>query len=249
MTVVAPANRGRATSPGLSEDTQAKVALCNSCLGRGLTDSELGRLRDVTVGRGVCRLGHLFRTGDTFCSLYVLISGLMKRVALSVDGREHVVGVDFPGDLLGFEGIDSGAYRCDVVALRDSLLWRISYARLKDLALELPSLERNLDRAMSQQIVLGNRQMMLLGSMGARERVAILLLMYLQHARARVADACAFDLGLTREEIGNYLGLRLETVSREMQKLAGMGLVKLNGPNVEVLNVDRLASLVGRTVS
>jgi len=241
--------RGTGTEPALDVDVQARVALCDSRLGHGLNIRELGRLREVAVERGVSRLGHLYHPGDAFCSLYVLASGLMKRVTLSLDGREHVVGLDFPGDLLGFEGIDSGVHSCDVVALQDSVVWGISYARLTGLAREFPSLDHNLHRAMSQQIVLGNRLMMLLGSMRAHERVAILLLMFVRHARAGDADNCEFDLRITREEIGSYLGLRLETVSRELTKLTGMGLVRLNRSRVEVLDVDRLAAFAGQTTA
>jgi CRP/FNR family transcriptional regulator, anaerobic regulatory protein len=216
-------------------------------LGHGFNSHELEWLREAAVGRGLKRLGHLYRSGDTFRSLYVLASGLMKRVTLSAGGREHVVGLGFPGDLLGFEGIDSGIHSCDVVALQDSAVWGISYARLTDLARELPTLGHDLHRAMSQQIVLGHRLKMLLGSMRARERVAILLLTFVRRAQAGDDDTREFDLGITREEIGNFLGLRLETVSRELGKLTGMGLVRLNRSRVEVLDVGQLAAIAGRS--
>lgn len=221
----------------------------DSGLDHGLDDRELGRLREVAVGRVVKRLGHLYRSGDTFRSLYVLDSGLMKRVALSADGREHMVGIGFPGDLLGFEGIDSGVHSCDVIALQDSTVWGISYARLTNLARELPTLGRDIHRAMSQQIVIGNRLKMLLGSMRARERVVTLLLTFVRHARSSDAGISEFDLRITREEIGSFLGLRLETVSRELGKLTEMGLVRLNRSRVEIPNVDRLAAIAGRSPS
>jgi CRP/FNR family transcriptional regulator, anaerobic regulatory protein len=214
-------------------------------LGHGLDDRELGRLREVAVGRVVKRLGHLYRSGDAFRSVYVLASGLMKRVALSAHGREHMVGIGFPGNLLGFEGIDSGVHSCDVIALQDSAVWGISYARLTSLARELPTLGHDIHRAMSQQIVIGNRLKMLLGSMRARERVVTLLLTYVRHARSSDAGTSEFDLRITREEIGSFLGLRLETVSRELGKLTEMGLLRLNRSRVEVPNVDRLAAIAG----
>lgn len=216
-------------------------------LGHGLDDRELGKLREVAVGRVVKRLGHLYHAGDTFRSLYVLASGLMKRVALSADGREHMVGIGFPGDLLGFEGIDSGVQSCDVIALQDSAVWGISYARLTNLARELPTLGHDIHRAMSQQIVIGNRLKMLLGSMRARERVVTLLLTFVRHARSGEAGTSEFDLRITREEIGSFLGLRLETVSRELGKLAEMGLVRLIRSRVKVPNVDRLAAFAGKS--
>jgi CRP/FNR family transcriptional regulator, anaerobic regulatory protein len=231
---------------GLDENAQASAAGSNFRLGHGFNDYELARLRDVAVERGVRRFGHVYRSGDAFRSLYVLAFGQMKRVTLSTDGREHVLGLDFPGDLLGFEGIDSGVHSCDVVALQDSSVWGISYTRLADLTREFPTLGRSLHRAMSRQIVLGNQLMLLLGSMRARERVAILLLMFVQRTRAGDTDTCEFDLKITRQEIGNFLGLRLETVSRELTKLTGMGLLRLSRSKVEVLNVNRLADLVGR---
>jgi len=149
--------------------------------------------------------------------------------------------------LFGFDGIDSGAHCCDAVALQDSIVWSISYDRLSDISRELPSLGCDIHRAMSRQIVLENRMMILLGRMYARERIAAFLMMFVRHSQASRANTCDLDLRITREEMGSYLGLRLETVSREMRKLIASGILAVTRFRIVIMDVALLETIAGHT--
>ncbi len=201
----------------------------------------------MAVKRSVKRCTHLYRSGDAFRSIHLIVSGLMKRVTQSIGGHEQIIGFAFSGDLFGFDGIDSGVHCCDAVALQDSIIWSIRYDRLSDITRDLPSLGCDLHRAMSRQIVLDNRMMILLGRMFARERIAAFLLMFVRHSQASRANTCDLELRITREEMGSYLGLRLETVSREMRKLIASGILVVTRFRVVIMDVALLETIAGQT--
>src|SRR4051812_40494479 len=164
-------------------------ASCNLreiCLPVGLSPQELQHL-DTLVGarRSVRRGEALFRRTDPFTSLYAVRAGFFKTCSTTEDGREQVTGFQMAGELLGFDGIGENHHSCDAIALEDSQVCVLPYARLEELTQEFAALQRQLHRVMSREIVREHGVMMLLGSMRAEERVAAFLSNLAQRLEAR----------------------------------------------------------------
>ena len=215
------------------------------CLPVGLTRENLDRLDTLvatrrTVGRG----DTLFRAGDEFQSLYAVRTGFFKTCVSAEDGRDQVTGFQMAGELLGLDGISTDSHTCDAVALEDSQVCVIPYGQLEGLSREFSELQHQFHKIMSREIVRDHGVMLLLGSMRAEERLAAFLLNLTQRLQARGFSASALILRMTREEIGSYLGLKLETVSRTFSKFQDDGLLDVKQRQIRILEQDKLQSLV-----
>ena len=228
-----------------------KVACSNCnlrelCLPVGLTDRELQRLDSLVATRRALRRGELlFHSGDAFESLYAVRTGFFKTRVASEDGRDQVTGFQMAGELLGLDGIGGGQHTCDAVALEDSQVCVILYEQLESLSHEFPDLQRQFHRIMSREIVRDHGVMLLLGSMRAEERLAAFLLNLSQRLRARGFSPSSLVLRMTREEIGSYLGLTLETVSRCFSRFHEEGVLAVRHRQVQVLDPGALHKIVG----
>ena len=223
----------------------SNCSLRELCLPVGLAPDEMQRLDGlVSTRRNVKRGEVLFRDNDAFTSLYAIRAGFFKTCATSEDGRDQVTGFMMAGDLMGFDGIGHDRHRCDAVALEDSQVCVIPYARLDELSRDVPELQRQLNRVMSREIVREHGVMLLLGSMRAEERLAAFLLNLVQRLHARGFSRHELVLRMTREEIGSYLGLKLETVSRTLSKFMEDGIVDVRQRNLRILDADALRRLV-----
>ena len=230
--------------------TSAKVA-CSSCnlrelcLPVGLTAHELERLDDLVATRRPVRRGEmLFRRGDAFHGVYAVRTGFFKTCSSSSEGRDQVTGFQMAGELLGFDGLSEGAHQCDAVALEDSQVCVIPYVRLEELSREFAGLQRQFHRVMSREIVREQGVMLLLSSMRAEERLAAFLSNLAQRLEARGFSASSLVLRMTRDEIGTYLGLSLETVSRCFSKLHEQGVLDVQQRNIRILDPGALTKLV-----
>lgn len=190
----------------------------------------------VAKRRSIKRGDALFRAGDRFKSWYALCIGCLKSTVTSPDGREQVTGFYVAGDLVGWDGIHTGRHSFDMVALEDTEVRVLPYAQLQSAANLLPALRTQLNKAMSREIVRDHEMMLLLGSMRAEERLAAFLLNLAQRLRAVSRVDGKFALHMTRAEIGSFLGLKLETVSRGFSRLARDGLIELNCRQVRITN-------------
>jgi CRP/FNR family transcriptional regulator, anaerobic regulatory protein len=218
------------------------------CLPVGLSQQDMTKLDDlVFVRRTVKRGEHLFRAGDPFDSLYAARTGFFKTKLLLEDGREQVTGFHMAGELMGLDGIGPERHTCDAVALEDSDVCVIPFERLEGLSREMEALQHHFHKVMSREIVREHGVMMLLGSMRAEERLAAFLLNLSQRLSTRGYSAHEFNLRMTREEIGSYLGLKLETVSRVFSKFQEEGLIAVQQKNIRILNTARLREIVGRS--
>jgi len=215
------------------------------CLPVGLNRDNLERLDALvatrrTVGRGE----PLFRAGDAFQSLYAVRTGFFKTCVSSEDGRDQVTGFQMAGELLGLDGIGTDLHTCDAVALEDSQVCVIPYEELETLSREFTELQHQFHKIMSREIVRDHGVMLLLGSMRAEERLAAFLLNLTQRLQARGFSASALILRMTREEIGSYLGLKLETVSRTFSKFQDDGILEVKQRQIRILDQDKLQGLV-----
>ena len=227
-----------------------KVACSNCnlrelCLPVGVSSEQIERL-DALVGgrRSVPRGEALFHAGEGFAALFAVRTGFFKTCVASEDGREQVTGFQMAGELLGLDGIGTDRHTVDAVALEDSQVCIIPYHQLTELSRELSDLQRQFHRIMSREIVRDHGVMLLLGSMRAEERMAAFLLNLTQRLNARGFSSTDLVLRMTREEIGSYLGLKLETVSRTFSKFAEEGIVEVKQRHVRILNTEALRAIV-----
>jgi len=210
----------------------------------GLSPEEIDRLDELFSMRRSVERGHaLFRSGEPFDALFPIRTGFFKTRVLSEDGREQVTGFQMSGEILGLDGIGSGLQACDTIALEDSEVCVLPYAELERHAADFPSLQRQLNRILSREIVRDQGVMMLLGNMRAEERVAALLLNLFQRLANRGFSAHEGVLRMTREEIGSYLGMKIETVSRTFSKLQQEGKIDVNQRVVRILDPEGLRML------
>ena len=220
------------------------------CLPGGLSHDEVESLDQLVSVRKTIRRGEfLFRAGDRFASLYAIRSGFFKTRVITDDGRDQVTGFQMAGELLGIDGIAADRHDCDAVALEDSEVCVIPYARMEALSHKFEVLQHHFFRVMSREIVHDHGVMLLLGSMCAEERIASFLLNLSQRFTARGYSAFEFILRMTREEIGSYLGLKLETVSRTFSKFQDEGLISVQLKHIQIANIPGLKKIMGRVAA
>jgi len=210
----------------------------------GLSAQELQRIDELVATRRKVRRGSaLFRSGDAFDSLYAVRTGFFKSSSIAEDGREQVTGFQMAGEIIGLDGIVADAHTCDAVALEDAEVCVMPFDRVAELSREVPALQRHVHRIMSREIVREHGVMLLLGTMRAEERLAAFLLNLVQRLHARGFSRSELVLRMTREEIGSYLGLKLETVSRTFSKLADDGIIEVRHRHLSILDAQALTRL------
>ena len=214
------------------------------CMPPDLTSTELQQLDTVVLTtRNVRRGETLFRTHDDFQSLYAVRTGSFKTVVMHRDGREQVTGFQIPGEPLGLDGVCSGAHNCEAIALEDSTVCIIPFSQFESLCRESRRMQRHLYQLMSGEIVRESSLMMLLGTMTAEQRLASFLLDLAARFRTRGYSGALFNLKMSREEIGCFLGMKLETVSRMFSRFHRDGLVEPNGKQIRIVDPDGLAQV------
>ena len=236
--------------PIRTEPLKVACSSCNLrelCLPVGLSHEDLERLDGmVETRKHVPRGDALFRSGDRFQSLYAVRTGFFKTSVSSEDGRDQVTGFQMAGELLGLDGIGSDRHACDAVALEDSQVCVIPFGQLEQLSRDFSTLQHQLHRIMSREIVRDHGVMLLLGSMRAEERLAAFLLNLTQRLQARGFSGSSVVLRMTREEIGSYLGLKLETVSRAFSKFQEEELISVQQKHIRILDVEGLKHTVAQ---
>lgn len=228
-----------------SANTACKhCAMAGLCTVSPIDTSGLERLNNaVRCIRAVHRGHALYRPGDSFRSIYAVRAGSFKTVVMDRDGREQVTGFGIVGDTLGIDGIASGKHGCEAIALEDSSVCVMPFDLLEMLCREVSAIQRHVHQMLGAEIVRESALMMLLGTTTAEERVATFLADLSRRWQARGYSAAAFTLKMTREEIGSYLGLKLETVSRMLSKLQRQRLIEVHGKDLRILDLDGLQSL------
>lgn len=227
-----------------------KVACSNCnlrelCMPIGLSNEELDRIDDVVGARRKIKRGTtLFRNGENFTSLYAIRTGFFKTCVASEDGRDQVTGFQMAGEVIGLDGIVNDHHTCDAVALEDAEVCVMPFDRIEELSREINALQRHVHKIMSREIVREHGVMLLLGSMRAEERLATFLLNLVQRLHARGFSQSELILRMTREEIGSFLGLKLETVSRTFSRFVEDGIVEVKQRHVRILNTDALKDIV-----
>jgi len=219
----------------------ASCAVREVCLPLGFGADDLRRFDPLVARRRtVRRFEALYRSGEPFRALFAVRTGFFKSSLAPKCGREQVTGFQMAGEVLGFDGIASERHTTDAYALEDSQVCVIPYFELETLSRDMPELQRQLHRIMSREIVRDHAVMLLLGSMRAEERLAAFIANLADRLRARGFSGSRLVLRMTREEIGSYLGLKLETVSRAFSRLQEDGVLEVRQRHVTVIDAAAL---------
>lgn len=232
-------------TPPTIKVTCSNCNLRELCLPIGLNEDQMQRIDTiVAVRRKVKRGSLLFHNGEPFSSLYAIRTGFFKTCVATEDGRDQVTGFQMAGEIIGLDGIVNDRHTCDAVALEDAEVCVMPFDRLEELSREVTVLQNHVHKVMSREIVREHGVMLLLGSMRAEERLAAFVLNLVQRLHARGFSQSELVLRMTREEIGSYLGLKLETVSRTFSKFVEDGIVEVKQRHIRILDTDALKRIV-----
>ncbi len=214
------------------------------CMPLGLNTEELRRIDElVTTRRRIKRGDTLFHNGEKFISLYAIRTGFFKTCVAAGDECDQVTGFQMAGEVVGLDGIVNDHHTCNAIALEDAEVCVMPFEQVENLSREVDALQRHVHKMMSREIVRENGVMLLLGSMRAEERLAAFLLNLTQRLHARGFSASELVLRMTREEIGSYLGLKLETISRTFSKFAEDGIAEVRQRHIRIFDTAALQRL------
>jgi len=221
-------------------------SLATLCLPLSLNMEDMNALDEIVKrGRPLKKGEFLFRQGDVFDSVFAVRSGALKTFSLSDNGEEQITGFHLPSELVGLSGMDTETYPVSAQALETTSVCEIPFDRLDELSILLPQLRRQLMRVMSREIRDDQQMMLLLSKKTADERIATFLVNLSARFRARGFSPNQFRLAMSRNEIGNYLGLAVETVSRVFTRFQQNQLLEAEGKSVHILDPIELCALAG----
>ena len=220
------------------------------CLPLGLNETDVGALDRAIKRRRILKKGELvYRFGDPLRSLYAVKSGAVKTTGLMEDGRAQVTGFYLPGELLGFDAINADEHPCSAEALETTEVCEIPFNDLETLASQVPGLQHQLFKIMSREIVHEEQHLMMLGRMTAEERLASCLLSFSRRQARLGQSADKIHLSMSRQDIGDYLGLALETVSRLFSRFQDEGIINVQGRNIVLLNMECMKGIANGKVN
>lgn len=220
-------------------------SLADLCLPHGMCKDEMERLDEIILRQQPIQPGqHLFRPGDKSHALFALRSGAIKSYCITEDGEEQVLGFTLPGELTGIDGLCGTSYASAAVVLETSSICELPFSKLEKLCQDLPGLQRQLLNVVGREITTDQQMLMLLGKRTAEERLASFLLSLSSRYKQRNLSATEFNLPMSRQDIGNYLGLAIETVSRLFAQFQDRRLLKVNRRQIIILDKDRLKVMV-----
>lgn len=240
------ANTAQSSSQELSSPDRlwircSKCAVRGSCLPLGLDDEQLEELESVIEHLGPVQCDHrLFRAGDSLRYLFAVHSGSFKTVEFDEHGHEQVLGFHLPGDLMGLDGIYSGRHQCEAIAMELATVCRIEYSNLTDITAHVPALQKQFIRLLSKDIRHPDTHE---NTSGSLHKVAVFLLDWSRRQESFGHSANHFVLPMSRRDLGNYLGLAPETVSRAVRFLIDKKIAALDKHEVWLLDREKLEVL------
>jgi CRP/FNR family transcriptional regulator len=219
--------------------------LADLCLPHGMSHEEMDALDSIVVRLNPYQPGqHLYRPGDSSHALYAVRSGALKSYCITEDGEEQVLGFTLPGELTGMDGLGGSHYSSASVVLETSSVCELPFSRLEGLCHELPSLHKQMMTVVGREITADQHMLMLLGKRTAEERLASFLLSLSTRYHARGLSESEFNLPMSRQDIGNYLGMAIETVSRLFAQFQERGLLEVRRRQVKILDLDQIKIMV-----
>jgi CRP/FNR family transcriptional regulator, anaerobic regulatory protein len=214
------------------------------CLPLGLSESDVVQLDAAIKRRRTVRKSEtLYRSGDPLRSLFAVRRGAFKTSGIMEDGRIHVTGFFLPGEILGFDAITADRHPCTAEALETSDVCEIPYDRLEELGQQVPGLQHQLLKVMSREIARDEQMLVMLGRMTAEERLASFLVSLSRRQSRLGLSETDLSLAMSRQDLGYYLGLALETVSRLFSRFQEQQLIEVIGRQVRLLDLPQLDAL------
>jgi CRP/FNR family transcriptional regulator len=230
-------------------------SLAELCLPRGMNQAEMEEMEKIVKHQPPLQPGqHLYRAGDTGSALFSVRSGCLKSYCTTEDGDEQVLGFTLPGEMVGLDGLHSGRYVSNSIVLETASVCILPYNQIERLCQTLPPLHKQVMRIVGKEVSNDHEMLMLLGKRSAEERLAAFLANLSGRYKVRGLSATEFNLPMSRQDIGNYLGLAIETVSRLFAHFQEDQLLTVNRRRVVLKDIDRLKGMVegclhGRYVS
>ncbi|KRA20747.1 hypothetical protein ASD69_05420 [Lysobacter sp. Root604] len=189
---------------------------------------------------------HVFRAGQARHALYLIHSGIFKTAVISEDGREKITGFRMRGDLLGLDSLDMPTHACDATALDTGEIWELPYAQLRD---RMPQFQERITALLAGEIRRDWNWMLVLGTLGADQRVITFLFDLASRLERQGFSPNHLQLRMTRAELGNFLSLTLETVTRVLSRLQARGLIAVAGREIHMLDRKGLRSILSESVA
>jgi CRP/FNR family transcriptional regulator len=218
--------------------------LAELCLPYGLKREEISQLTTIVKTKRPTRLDeYLYRQGDQSQSLFAVKSGSFRSFISDKDGIEQTIGFYLPGELMGLDALQNGQFTCSVVALETSAVCELPLPRLNELAHKIPGLQAQLLRIIGKEIA-SDHDKIVLGHRTAKEKMASFLLMLSRRYHALGFSSTEFILTMPRHDIANFLGLTIETVSRQMTDLIKAGTISVKQREVQINSLDTLKAIV-----
>jgi len=225
--------------------TCAKCTLRELCIPCGMDDAALEKIEEIVDRKKpVHKNDYLFRAGDSNASLYAVLSGSVKTLVDNPNGDEQIVGFHLPGELIGLDGFQNNAHTCSAVALETSSVCEFPIVDLDAICMHVPELQQSMRRLMSREVANDHAMLLLLGRMSADEKLASFLVSLSRRMEQRHWKKTEFNLSMPRQDIANYLGLAVETVSRLFAHFQETGLINVDRRRINILDLDRLRNIV-----
>ena len=216
------------------------------CFPHGMSDAELANMEAVVdQPKPLHKNDFLYRDGDNSRAIYAVRSGCVKTMTESANGDEQIVGFHLPGELLGLDGFADGVHTCNALALETSSVCELPLNQLEDLCHVLPGLQKQMRRIMGKEVNSDHKLLLLLGKMTAEERLASFLLSLSSRMEERHWKDSEFNLSMPRQDIANYLGMAVETVSRLFATFQNEKIIDVDRRHITILDMQRLKAIVG----
>lgn len=222
----------------------ANCRLIDICLPLSMQLDDIDRLsRIIQHRRPLQKNQYLYRVNEPFRSIYAVRSGTVKTTILSESGHEKITGFYLPGELVGLDGIAENRYTCSVVTLETTSVCEIPFVQIEALSAQMPSLQRNVLQMLSREISHDQQRISLVSKSSAEQRIAALLVSLSRRYKARKLAAHEFSLPMSRTDMGNFLGLTVETVSRVLSRLQSQNTIHLNRKELRILDFALLLEI------
>jgi CRP/FNR family transcriptional regulator, anaerobic regulatory protein len=234
--------------PVTSESTHCSTCMMGSvCLPVGMPASEVAKLDELVKERLRIAKGQpLFLHGTSLDALFSLRTGSIKSQIVEASGHHQITGFYLPGEIVGLDGMFDGMHSSTSIAMEDSEVCVVKLDDIDEVSRYVPTLQHQVRRLMSKEIARSHQVLLALGSMRSEQRLAALLINLSQRLAALGYSSTDFIMRMGREEIGNYLGLTLETVSRLFSRFARDGVIRVNQREIKILDMAALNELVGK---
>ena len=220
------------------------------CFPHGMSNEDMKQLDAVVKQRNPLHKNEvLYRDGDRAKAIYAVRSGSVKTVAESINGDEQIVGFHLPGEIVGLDGFGDGVHSCTAMALETTSVCVLPLSQLEDLCHAMPGLQKQMRRVMGREVSAEHKTLLMLGKMTAEERLASFLLSLSRRMEERHWKATEFVLSMPRQDIANYLGLAVETVSRLFAHFQEQGIIAVDRRRISILDMAALKALVGECES